>query len=211
MLGCTGIKGRQSGGVPVRSIPAHLGAIASFSFFIFFCIAPDVSTAEEAALWRALASKGHVVLLRHDIAPGTGDPPNFTVGDCSTQRNLSTEGRAQAKRIGARFRENGIETARVVSSQWCRCLDTAQLLGLGAVEDLPLLNSFYQLTERRNQQTEGLKEWLAGQAFDRPLVLVTHQVNISALTGVYPASGELVVLRIPEHGELAVADSIETN
>jgi len=101
--------------------------------------------------------------------------------------------------------------ARVVSSQWCRCLDTAELLGLGTVEDLPLLNSFYQHAGRRNQQTEGLEEWLAGQDFDRPLVLVTHQVNISALTGVYPASGELVVIRISEHGELTVLGSIETD
>jgi broad specificity phosphatase PhoE len=83
------------------------------------------ATADDATLWRALASKGHFALLRHAIAPGTGDPPGFTLGDCDTQRNLSAEGRAQAERIGARLRENGIAAARVLSSQWCRCLDTA--------------------------------------------------------------------------------------
>ena len=211
MLGWSGIKGLQSGLVPTRLIPGHSGTIVALVLAVLFCIAPGVSAAEEAALWRALASKGHVALLRHAIAPGTGDPPGITVGDCGTQRNLSPEGRTQAKRIGARFRENGIETAHLVSSQWCRCLETAKLLGLGSVEELPLLNSFYQRAERRNQQTEGLKEWLAGQEFDRPLVLVTHQVNISALTGVYPTSGELVVIQIPEHGELTVLGSIEND
>jgi len=202
---------KSSGGPELRSVARLLSAFIAFALVVISYTTPGVAAAKEAALWRALASKGHVALLRHAIAPGTGDPPVFTVGDCSTQRNLSTEGRAQAERIGARFRENGIETARVVSSQWCRCLDTAELIGLGGVEELPLLNSFYQRTDSRNQQTEGLKEWLAGQEFDRPLVLVTHQVNISALTGVYAASGELVVIRIPENGEIEVLGSIETD
>jgi broad specificity phosphatase PhoE len=121
------------------------------------------------------------------------------------------EGRAQAARIGARFRENGIRTARVFSSQWCRCWETAGLLELGSVNELPILNSFYQRAERRNQQTEALKEWLTVQEFDGPLVLVTHQVNISALTGIYPASGELVVTRISEDGEIVVIGSIEAD
>jgi broad specificity phosphatase PhoE len=145
------------------------------------------------------------------LAPGTGDPPEFTIGDCGTQRNLSAEGRAQAARLGARLRANGIESARVVSSQWCRCLETARLLGLGPVEELPLLNSFYRRGERRAPQTEGLKEWLAGRDFDGPLVLVTHQVNITALTGVYPASGELVVIGTSDQGDVTVLGSIETD
>jgi len=165
----------------------------------------------EKDIGKALASKGHVALLRHAIAPGTGDPPDFALGDCSRQRNLSQEGRAQAERIGDRFRENGVKTARVVSSQWCRCLDTAELLGLGAVEQLPILTSFYQHDERRKPQTAALNEWLAGHERLGPLVLVTHQVNITALTDVYPASGELVVIRISEQGEIAVVGSIGTD
>jgi len=199
-----------TGRAELRSFARHW--FAFIAFLLVIChTTPGVAAASEAAVWRALASKGHFALLRHAVAPGTGDPPDFTVDECSTQRNLSTEGRAQAERIGARFRDNGIKVARVFSSQWCRCLDTAELLGLGAVEELPLLNSFYQRAKRRNQQTEDLKEWLAGQDFDRPLVLVTHQVNISALTGVYPASGELVVIRISKRGELTVFGSIETD
>lgn len=188
-------------------LPTRLGPILVLALVIF--TAPDVAVSEEETLWRALASKGHVALLRHAIAPGTGDPAEFSVGDCSTQRNLSTEGRAQAARIGDRFRKNGMDTARVFSSQWCRCLDTAQLLELGPVEKLPILNSFYQRTERRDPQTRALKEWLTSQELDHPIVLVTHQVNITALTDVYPASGELVVIRISEADEITTIGSIE--
>jgi phosphohistidine phosphatase SixA len=194
-----------------RFLTGLTGALIVITLFGFCVATPSGAAAEEAALWRALASKGHAALLRHAIAPGTGDPTDFTLGKCGTQRNLSQEGREQAKRIGARFRDNGIETARVVSSQWCRCLDTAELLGLGAVEELPPLNSFYQRTERLKPQTEALNEWLAGQEIFEPLVLVTHQVNISALTGVYVASGELVVIRIGENKKIEVLGSIETD
>ena len=149
--------------------------------------------------------------MRHAIAPGTGDPANFALRDCSTQRNLSAEGRAQAAAIGDRFRANGMDAARVVSSQWCRCLETAQLLGLGPVEELPALNSFFRRSERREPQTQALRDWLAGQDLEHPLVLVTHQVNITALTGVYPASGQLVVLRRSDNGDISVVGSIRTD
>ena len=150
-------------------------------------------------------------MVRHALAPGTGDPPNFKITDCTTQRNLDETGRAQARDIGDWLRSNGVSAARVYSSQWCRCLETAERLELGAVKELPALNSFFQRAERRDQQTEALREWLTGQEFDAPLVLVTHQVNTSALTGIYPASGELVVLRIAEDGEIVVLGSIETD
>jgi phosphohistidine phosphatase SixA len=211
MLGSTGVIEKRSGGPELRSLSRPWGSFIAFVLLVFCYSTTGVVAAEEAALWRALASKGHVALLRHALAPGTGDPADFAVGDCSTQRNLSQEGREQAKRIGARFRDNGIEAARVVSSQWCRCLDTAELLGLGAVEELPLLNSFYQRTERRRPQTEALNKWLANQEIGGPLVLVTHQVNISALTGVYAASGELVVIRTAENGKIVVLGSIESD
>lgn len=175
------------------------------------CTAPAVSAAEDTALWNALRSGGHAALLRHAIAPGTGDPPEFTLRDCGTQRNLSDEGRDQATRIGARFRANGIQKSGVFSSQWCRCLETARLLGLGPVEELPALNSFFRDYERRDPQTQALKEWLVGKDLDEPLVLVTHQVNITALTNVYPASGELVIIRRSENGEISVIGTIETD
>lgn len=185
---------------------------ATFAFALgFLCTAPGLSAAEDAALWSVLRSPGHLALLRHAIAPGTGDPAEFKLRDCSTQRNLSAEGRDQAARIGARFRTNGIQTARVFTSQWCRCLDTAQLLALGPVEELPVLNSFFQRYERREPQTHALKEWLAGQDLDEPLVLVTHQVNITALTSLHPTSGELVIIRRSGSGEISVVGTIETD
>jgi len=166
--------------------------------------------ADNMELWKALRSGGHVALLRHALAPGTSDPPEFTIGDCSTQRNLSDTGREQAKRIGERLRAHGVEQALVFSSQWCRCIETAELIGFGMVKQLPVLNSFYEQPERGAEQTRSLTAWLAKQSLLTPLVLVTHQVNITALTGVFPASGELVVIRPSAAGEVQVLGSVET-
>ena len=165
----------------------------------------------DAAFWNALRAGGHIALLRHAIAPGNGDPPEFRLGDCKTQRNLSVQGRDQATRIGELFRAHGIQSAQIFSSQWCRCLETARLLGLGPVEERPFLNSFFNDYARREPQTRMLREWLDQQALSEPVVLVTHQVNITALTGVYPGSGELVIVRRSETGDLTVIGSIETN
>jgi phosphohistidine phosphatase SixA len=190
-----------------RRWSVHVG----LALFLLFGTASASSAADEAALWRALASKGHVALLRHAIAPGTGDPSQFALGDCARQRNLSGEGRQQARRIGARFRKNGLEAARIFSSQLCRCLETSRLLALGPVTKLPVLNSFFQSPERGNRQTEALQAWLANQDLNGPLVLVTHQVNIAALTGVYPASGELVVIARSKDGKISTVGSIRTD
>lgn len=179
-------------------------------FATFLCLGPGPSAADSTALWDALRSDGHLALLRHAIAPGTGDPSTFVLDDCSTQRNLSDAGRYQAIRIGESFRANGIATADVYSSQWCRCRETAEHLGLGLVEELPILNSFFRHPEGGDAQTRALRKWLAGQSLDRPLVLVTHQVNITALTGIYPASGELVIIRLSDDGNITVVGSIET-
>jgi len=165
-------------------------------------------TNQEETLWKALRSGGHVALMRHALAPGTGDPPEFSIVDCSTQRNLSDEGRQQAKRIGDRFRANGISSALVYSSQWCRCVDTAELLELGVVKELPTLNSFFQDFERRQPQSQQLRKWIAKQNLDKPLVLVTHQVNINALTNVYTSSGEMVIVRRNDDGNITVLGNI---
>lgn len=169
------------------------------------------AAAEQRELWEALGAPGHLVVMRHALAPGTGDPAGFELRECGTQRNLSDAGREQARRIGERFRANGIESAAVYSSQWCRCLDTARLLGLGSVEELPVINSFFRDYARRDEQTLGLEAWIADHPLNRPVVLVTHQVNITALTGVYPGSGEMVVLRRGDDGRIAVLGTIETD
>ena len=176
----------------------------------FICNASAFSADTESILWDALKSGGHVALLRHALAPGTGDPPEFQLGQCTTQRNLSDTGRDQARTIGGLFRENGIQKARVFSSQWCRCMETAKLLALGPVAELPVLNSFFQHYERRESQTKLLSEWLGEQRLDRPTVLVTHQVNITALTGIYPDSGEMVIVHRSPNGTITVIGTIET-
>jgi phosphohistidine phosphatase SixA len=185
-------------------------------YSILVCIAilnPDsgLSSEGKTGLWAALKTGNSFALLRHASAPGMGDPEYFDVEDCSTQRNLSDAGRKQATAIGDLFRAHGIEKARVLSSQWCRCLDTATLLNLGPVEVLPHLNSFFQQYERRDSQTENLMKWIDKQRSDQTFVLVTHQVNITSLTGVYPSSGELVIVNRSKSGKLSVLGSIKTD
>ncbi len=171
----------------------------------------QTAAADEAALWQALRSPGHFAIMRHALAPGGGDPDNFQLRDCATQRNLSDDGRDQAKRIGARLRANGVATAKVYSSQWCRCLETARLLGFGEITELPALNSFFQSMDRRDDQTVTLQNWIKDQPLTTPTVLVTHQVNITALTDIFPASGELIVLRRARDGTLTVVGTVETD
>jgi broad specificity phosphatase PhoE len=135
-------------------------------------------------------------MMRHALAPGVGDPSNFRLNDCSTQRNLSAAGRQQAERIGKAFRDRKIPIASVRSSQWCRCLETAKLLNLKPVEAFPPLNSFFSNASTKKQQTEAVRRLvLASRTAQGVTILVTHQVNITALTNVVPASGESVVLR----------------
>lgn len=162
----------------------------------------------EAALWAALKAGEAFAIMRHALAPGVGDPDDFSVDDCATQRNLSADGRAQARAIGERFGRNGIDQARVYSSAWCRCKDTATLLGLGKVEVLEPLNSFFQDYDRRAPQTNDLKAWLATAPLSPPLVLVTHQVNISALTGRPTRSGEVLVVKRYDGGRFEVLGSL---
>lgn len=171
--------------VLLRTIPA-----------VAFALAAATAVADTVPL-AALAQPGRVLMLRHASAPGMGDPPQFRVDDCTTQRNLSAEGRGQAAELGRRLAAAGVAHARVYSSQWCRCLDTARLLALGPVEPLPALNSFFGRSDGREPQTQALRHFLANLPADGPLVvLVTHQVNILALAGRTMASGGGVVLAL---------------
>ena len=161
-------------------------------------------------LWSALKSRDHFVLIRHSLAPGYGDPDHFKVEDCKTQRNLNDSGRRQSKGIGDLFRLNGISSAFIFSSQWCRCLETARLLGLGQVSELPALNSFFQDFERGPSQTQEIKRWIKTVTLRTPTVLVSHQVNITSLIGYTPASGEIVFVRREHDGSLSMIGSIAT-
>jgi phosphohistidine phosphatase SixA len=150
--------------------------------------------AEEERLWALLRDGGHVVLMRHGTTtPGSGDPANFKLGDCSTQRNLSDAGRAEARRTGEEFRRRQIPIGRVLSSQWCRCLDTARL-AFGKAQEEPALNSAFADDRERAKQMDATRKLLAIDPHGPNLVLVTHSTNITALTGVTPEMGEFLVL-----------------
>ncbi|MBC7995774.1 MAG: histidine phosphatase family protein [Rhizobacter sp.] len=151
-----------------------------------------VAAASEAA-WSALKD-GSVVLFRHANAPGGGDPPGFKLGDCSTQRNLDDSGRAQARRIGEQFRQRGIKVGAVLSSQWCRARETAELAFPGMARDDANFNSFFDDRSSEPAQTAQALATLRRWRGPGVLVVTTHQVNISALTGVTPVSGEGVVV-----------------
>lgn len=151
----------------------------------------------------AAAAPGAVLLMRHATAPGTGDPAGFRLGDCSTQRNLSDTGRAEARAIGARFRAAGVGFDRILTSQWCRTAETADLLALGPVTPFPPANSFFADRAQGPAQTAAVLAYLASLPEGERVLIVTHQVNITALTGVVPRSGEIVITRL-EGGGLVV-------
>jgi phosphohistidine phosphatase SixA len=138
----------------------------------------------------------HVALIRHTDAPGgVGDPPGFRVDDCATQRNLSAKGRADAARIGARLRSERIAIERIASSPWCRCMDTATLLELGPVEADPTFGNVVVLREQATSLIAGARAVIDKWTGSGILLVVTHGANIFALTGISPASGEIVVVR----------------
>lgn len=168
--------------------------------------------AQQASAWEALRTGNAVVLMRHALAPGTGDPPEFEIGRCATQRNLSDEGRKQATAIGDVLRSNGITKALVLSSEWCRCQETARRLNLGEPEPAPMINSFFQNWSAEPAQTRDLNnaltQWMNDPGEIR--ILVTHQVNISAVTGQFAGSGDMLIVTVRD-GNPVVLATIETN
>jgi broad specificity phosphatase PhoE len=136
---------------------------------------------------------GNVLFIRHAMAPGYGDPPYFVLNDCSTQRNLNNDGRAQAVKIGQIIKREGIKFLKIYSSQWCRCLETARLIDLGKITIEPGLNSFFQGFVSKEKTLKKLQEILKSLEDSNDLVLmVTHQVTINAITGISVSSGGAV-------------------
>ncbi|MBR1156431.1 histidine phosphatase family protein [Bradyrhizobium sp. JYMT SZCCT0428] len=168
---------------------------AIVALLLGIAIAAETARADEAA-WSALRAGGHVALMRHADAPGgVGDPPGFRVDDCATQRNLSAKGRADAKRIGARLKSEGIAVEQVLASPWCRCIDTATLLELGPVEAAPTFGNVVVLRDQTEALTAGARAVIGKWTGRGNLLVVTHGANILALTTISPASGEIVVVR----------------
>lgn len=178
-------------------------------FVLLFSIASQPARAESLRIWDTLqgtAPKGYVLLLRHSYAPGVGDPENFRLGDCSTQRNLSNEGREDARVLGEWLQRRQIKIHRVESSRWCRAKETAELLGLGKVQLNRNLDSLFQESDIANHpKTKRAREQiLKHRKTSGLLIMVGHFVNIGALTGVGVNSGEGVLVRASRSGEIKI-------
>lgn len=178
---------------------------------IYLVLLPGKTYAESKDAWAAWKQPGVHAIMRHATAPGVGDPENFALGQCNTQRNLSNAGRHEARRLGQTIRQQGIELTAVYSSQWCRCMHTAEELQLGKVQELPALNSFFQGRGSSSAQTTALKKHIAALGQNEKVLYVSHQVNTTALTGVYPDSGQIVLFRLDRNGEIEVVGKINTD
>ena len=165
------------------------------------------SVAQAESVWDAMRAPGAVVVLRHSYAPGGFDPPDIKLEDCSTQRNLDDNGRAQARRIGEAFRKNAVTVGQVLSSPRCRCLDTARL-AFGRVEPWDVLQgALNDATLRRSRLAEARKAVDAHHT-GSPLVLVTHGSVVTDLTGLNIKMGEFVVLQRTPDGTRVVAGQL---
>ena len=178
-------------------------------FSLLFSLTAQSSLANELLIWDKLqgsAPKGYVLLMRHSYAPGAGDPDNFKLNDCSTQRNLSDVGRQDAKDVGEWLQRRVIKIFRVETSRWCRAKETAQLLGLGKVRLNKNLDSLFEEADALNHpQTAAVRKQIQNHRNKTGLlVLVGHYVNIAALTGVGVASGEGILIKASAQGEFKV-------
>ncbi len=189
--------------------------IALLIFSLIFTLSPQTSMANELAIWDKLqgtAPKGYVLLLRHSLAPGVGDPENFDLRDCSTQRNLSAVGRQDAQDVGRWLARREIKIARVESSRWCRAKETANLLNLGKVRLNRNLDSLFEEADALNhpQTIKVRKQIVDHRNKSGMLILVGHFVNIAALTNVGVDSGEGVLVRADSKGVIKVVGSTPT-
>ena len=164
-------------------------------------LAAPLPALADDALWDVLRGGGRVILMRHAITtPGVGDPAGFTLEDCATQRNLTSEGRAHARRVGAAFLARGITLARVLSSPWCRCLETARLAFGTPGEVSTALSNLFGRPEAHDAQVRELRPLLGARRTGGNVMMVTHGSTIQAVTGINPATAEMVIVT-PQGGE----------
>jgi len=168
---------------------------------LVFCLSPLLANANLAT---DLSDGQHVLLMRHADAPGYGDPKGYQLDQCSTQRNLGDYGKKQSALIGEWLKNQGVKSANIISSPWCRCIDTAKLLNLGPVKISPALGSFFDDMSLEKQQTKELEKLIQVQLKENsktPLILVTHHVNIQAYTGKVVNVGDMVLVKVNENGQ----------
>lgn len=183
--------------------------LTMISLSMLFLSSMQATTANELLIWDKLQStapKGYVLLMRHSYAPGVGDPENFRLNDCSTQRNLSDVGRQDAEDVGQWLKRRDIKIFQVQSSRWCRAKETAQLLGLGKVRLNRNLDSLFEEVDALNHpQTAAVRKLIQNHRNKTGLlVLVGHYVNIAALTGTGVASGEGIIVKANARGEIKI-------
>ena len=161
---------------------------------IFISISFPVKADLNDNLKKQLKNGGNLIFIRHAYAPGGGDPDNFIISNCSTQRNLNEDGKKQSRKIGQFFIKNNISIDKVLSSEWCRCKDTANI-AFNKFETKIFLNSFFssKFANNKNQQIRDLKEYIKNWESDKNLVLVTHYVLITEVLNYSPSSGEIVI------------------
>ena len=153
------------------------------------------ATDDPAALWALLKEGGRVALVRHAATSGgAGDPPGFRLGDCATQRNLVPQGKEDAKALGKRFRAHGIKVGKVLSSEWCRCRETATLMDLGPADIAPTFNNAFTYRDRVDELTAGARKIVVAWRGPGTLVVHTHGANLRPLTGIDPGEGGMVVV-----------------
>ena len=165
------------------------------------CLSPLLANANLAT---DLSDDQHVLLMRHAEAPGYGDPTGYQLDQCSTQRNLGDYGKKQAALIGVWLKNQGIQSANIISSPWCRCIDTAKLLNLGPVKISPTLGSFFDDMSLEKRQTKELEKLIQAQLRENskpPLILVSHHVNIQAYTGKVVNVGDMVLVKVNKNGQ----------
>ena len=173
------------GNLKLQKLLAHI-------ILLTLLVATQVTAGSEIETVKKRIS-ANVIFLRHTLAPGVGDPDDFIKEDCSTQRNLNDEGRLQARLIGDYLRKNNIVFSEILTSEWCRCIDTAKELGLGEWETFSGLNSFFEGHEKKSHVMNKLWQKLNFVKFSDLVLFVTHQVVITEITGEFPRSGEMVL------------------
>ena len=177
------------------------------SFLIIICtllFTQSKFATAQSDLTSKLKDGSHVLLMRHADAPGYGDPKNYQISQCSTQRNLGDLGRKQAKNTGDWLSSQGIEQAKVYSSPWCRCIDTASLLNKGVVKKEAALGSFFDDMSQAKRQTDELVKLIAVERKQNPtmpIIMVTHHVNIESYVGMVVNSGDMVLVKVDPTGK----------
>jgi phosphohistidine phosphatase SixA len=178
-------------------------------FFLITCtlvFTQSKLAAAQSELANKLNDGMHILLMRHADAPGYGDPRNYQIGQCATQRNLGDAGRKQAKNTGDWLSKQGIAQAKVYSSPWCRCVDTATLLNKGEVKTETTLGSFFDDMSQAKKQTDELTKFIATERkqFPKtPIIMVTHHVNIQSYVGEVVNSGDMVLVKVDSAGKPA--------